>query len=97
MPQPEAMRGRIMSIFHLTSRGLHPLGQTRTGLLVPLIGASDTAFLGGVVIAVVVWVTSRRAPSLPRFVIDDGLTVKPQRLRRPCHGVGANVHKRLQV
>jgi hypothetical protein len=72
LKSPEAMRGRIMSIFHLTSRGLHPLGQTRTGLLVPLIGASDTAFLGGVVIAVVVWVTSRRAPSLPRFVIDDG-------------------------
>lgn len=71
LKSPEAMRGRIMSIFHLTSRGLHPLGQTRTGLLVPLMGASDTAFLGGVIIAVVVLITSRRAPSLPRFVSDD--------------------------
>lgn len=67
LKSPDALRGRVMSIFHLTSRGLAPLAQTRTGLLVPLIGASETAFAGGLVIAGVVFLTTRRTRSLGAY------------------------------
>lgn len=32
---PESMRGRVMGVFNLSNRGLHPLGQAETGLVVP--------------------------------------------------------------
>ena len=41
MITPEKFRGRVMGVFQLSNRGLHPLGQAETGLIVPLIGARE--------------------------------------------------------
>jgi len=64
---PESMRGRVMGVFHLSNRGLHPLGQAETGLLVPLIGARETTVLGGLVVAAVTLLITWKVPSLPKF------------------------------
>ena len=74
LKSPDAMRGRVMGIFHLTSRGLHPLGQTRTGMAVPLIGAGGTAFLVGVLVAAVALLTVWRTPSVSLFSVEDEKT-----------------------
>ncbi|MFQ5902966.1 MAG: MFS transporter [Candidatus Binatia bacterium] len=74
LKSPDAMRGRVMGIFHLTSRGLHPLGQTRTGMVVPLMGAGGTAFFGGVMVAAVALLTVWRTPSVSLFSIEDEKT-----------------------
>ncbi len=63
----EAMRGRVMGVFNLTNRGLNPLGQTETGLVVPLVGAREATFLGGLIVASVSLLTAWRVPSLQRF------------------------------
>ena len=64
---PESMRGRVMGVFHLSNRGLHPLGQAETGLVVPLIGARGTTVLGGLVVAAVTLLITWKVPSLARF------------------------------
>lgn len=64
---PERFRGRVMGVFQLSNRGLHPLGQTQTGLLVPLIGAREATFLGGLLVSVVTLVTAWRIPEIPKF------------------------------
>jgi len=64
---PEAMRGRVMGVFNLSSRGLHPLGQVETGLVVPLIGAGEATFLGGLLVSAVTLLTVWRAPALSRL------------------------------
>ncbi len=63
----EAMRGRVMGVFQLSNRGLNPLGQTETGLMVPLVGAREATFIGGLFVAAVTLFTAWRVPSLPRF------------------------------
>jgi len=63
----EAMRGRVMGVFQLSNRGLNPLGQTETGLMVPLVGAREATFIGGLFVATVTLFTAWRVPSLPRF------------------------------
>lgn len=68
---PESMRGRVMGVFHLSNRGLHPLGQTETGLAVPLIGARGTTLLGGLVVAAVTLLITWKVPSLPKFRWDE--------------------------
>ena len=35
---PDTFRGRVMGVFQLSNRGLHPLGQVQSGLLIPLVG-----------------------------------------------------------
>jgi MFS family permease len=64
---PDIIRGRVMGVFHLSNRGLHPLGQTRTGLVVPLLGAREATFLGGLLVAAATVLTAWRVPGLPRF------------------------------
>ena len=70
LESPEEMRGRVMGIFHLTSRGLHPLGQTRTGLIVPFMGARGAAFLGGLLVAMVALLSAQGRGRLWRFSLD---------------------------
>jgi MFS family permease len=67
MLTPERFRGRVMGVFQLSNRGLHPLGQTETGLVVPLIGAREATFLGGVLISVMTLVTAWRVPGIVKF------------------------------
>jgi len=64
---PERFRGRVMGVFQLSNRGLNPLGQTETGLVVPLIGARETAFLGGLLISAVTLITIWQVPGIVRF------------------------------
>jgi MFS family permease len=64
---PERFRGRVMGVFQLSNRGLHPLGQTQTGLVVPLIGAREATFLGGLFVSAVTLVTAWRIPEIHRF------------------------------
>jgi MFS family permease len=73
---PERFRGRVMGVFQLSNRGLNPLGQTETGLVVPMIGARATAFLGGILISTVTIITLWRVPEIARFRWHDGVQEK---------------------
>ena len=64
---PEKFRGRMMGVFQLSNRGLHPLGQMETGLVVPLLGAREATFAGGVLVSLVTLVTAWRVPEIGRF------------------------------
>jgi MFS family permease len=68
---PERLRGRIMGVFNLSSRGLHPLGQVETGLVVPLIGAREATFLGGLLVTTSVILTAWRIPGIRKFRWDE--------------------------
>jgi MFS family permease len=68
---PDRLRGRTMGVFNLSSRGLHPLGQVKTGLVVPLIGAREATFLGGLLVTTVVILTAWRIPGIPKFRWDE--------------------------
>jgi MFS family permease len=67
MLAPERFRGRVMGVFQLSNRGLHPLGQMQTGLVVPLIGAREATFMGGAIITVITVLTAWRVPELIKY------------------------------
>ena len=56
-----------MGVFQLSNRGLHPLGQTETGLVVPLMGAPAATFFGGILVTIVTLLTAWRVPEIPKF------------------------------
>jgi hypothetical protein len=64
---PEGLRGRVMNVFYLSNRGLHPLGQMETGLAVPLVGAREATVLGGLLVAGVTALTALKVPGVVRF------------------------------
>ena len=64
---PERFRGRVMGVFQLSNRGLHPLGQTETGLVVPLIGARQATLFGGLLVSAVTLAIAWRIPSIGQF------------------------------
>src|SRR5437016_10774763 len=64
---PEKFRGRVMGVFQLSNRGLHPLGQTETGFIVPLIGAREATFAGRMTLAVMTLLTVWRVPEIVKF------------------------------
>jgi MFS family permease len=68
---PESFRGRVMGVFQLSNRGLSPLGQTETGLVVPLIGARQATFFGGVLVSLVTLATVWRVPAIARYRWDE--------------------------
>jgi MFS family permease len=67
MLAPERMRGRVMGVFQLSNRGLHPLGQMETGLIVPLIGAREATCMGGLVISAVTLIIAWKVPALRKY------------------------------
>ncbi|HEY7219148.1 MAG TPA: hypothetical protein VH985_12250, partial [Candidatus Binatia bacterium] len=67
MLTPEKFRGRVMGVFQLSNRGLHPLGQTETGFIVPLIGAREATFAGGLIISIMTLLTVWRVPEIVKF------------------------------
>jgi len=69
---PDRFRGRIMGVFQLSNRGLQPLGQTETGLMVPLIGARETTVVGGLLVSAVTLMIAWRIPSIIRFRWNEG-------------------------
>jgi len=60
-----------MGLFQLSNRGLHPLGQTETGLMVPLIGARETTVVGGLLVSAVTLMIAWRIPSIVRFRLNE--------------------------
>ena len=56
-----------MGVFGLSSRGLSPLGQVETGLIVPVIGARETTFLGRTLVLCASLLTVWRVPAVYRF------------------------------
>src|SRR5262245_24342230 len=64
---PERFRGRVMGVFQLSNRGLHPLGQTETGLVVPLLGAREATVMGGIIITIMNLLTAWRCPGIAKF------------------------------
>jgi MFS family permease len=67
MSTPDHLQGRVMGVFGLSSRGLGPLGQVETGLIVPLLGARETTFLGGALVLCASLLTAWRVPAVYRF------------------------------
>jgi MFS family permease len=67
MLTPEQFRGRVMGVFQLSNRGLHPLGQTETGLVVPLLGAREATVMGGAIITIMTLLTAWRIPGIAKF------------------------------
>jgi MFS family permease len=65
---PDHLQGRVMGVFGLSSRGLSPLGQVETGLIVPVIGARETTFLGGSLVLCASLLTVWRVPAIYRFL-----------------------------
>src|SRR5262245_5355210 len=76
---PENFRGRVMGVFQLSNRGLHPLGQTETGLVVPLMGAPAATFFGGLLVTVVTLLTAWRVPEIPKFRWNEMADHRPDR------------------
>ncbi len=67
MNTPDTFRGRVMGVFQLSNRGLHPLGQVQSGLLIPVIGAPAATVLGGLVVSVVTLMTAWKVPAIRKF------------------------------
>jgi MFS family permease len=67
MTTPDNFRGRVMGVFQLSNRGLHPLGQVQSGLIIPFIGAPAATVLGGLLVSAVTLLTAWRVPAIPRF------------------------------
>src|SRR5262249_37663374 len=76
---PEKFRGRVMGVFQLSNRGLNPLGQTETGLVVPLLGAPVATFFGGLLVTVVTLITAWRVPGIPQFRLGETADHRPTR------------------
>ena len=81
---PNAMRGRVMGLFQIASRGLNPLGQVETGLVVPLIGAREATFFGGSIVWLITILTIWRIPQIRKFRIE-----KPEQRTVPSATPGA--------
>ena len=71
MITPDKFRGRVMGVFQLSNRGLHPLGQVESGLLIPLIGVRETTLFGGLLVTLVTLLTAWKVPAIPKFRWDD--------------------------
>jgi MFS family permease len=67
MTTPDHYRGRVMGVFQLSNRGLHPIGQMQSGMMIPLIGAPAATVMGGVMVAAVTLLAAWKVPGIPRF------------------------------
>jgi MFS family permease len=67
MSTPDSLRGRVMGVFQLSNRGLHPLGQVQSGVLIPFIGAPAATVLGGMVVSAVTLITAWKVPAIRKF------------------------------
>jgi MFS family permease len=78
---PGRLRGRILSIYVLTSIGLTPLGNLAAGLLAQAAGAPLTLVAGGVLTMVALAAVLAWCPSLPRLHL--GAVETPEGLLKP--------------
>ena len=68
---PDSFRGRVMGVFQLSNRGLHPMGQVQSGLVIPWIGAPAATVLGGLVVSAATLITAWQVPAIPKFRWDE--------------------------
>jgi len=68
---PDTFRGRVMGVFQLSNRGLHPLGQVQSGLIIPLIGAPAATVLGGLVVSAGTLIAAWKVPAIWQFRWDN--------------------------
>ena len=68
---PDTFRGRVMGVFQLSNRGLHPLGQVQSGLLIPLVGAPAATVSGGLAVSAVTLFIACKVPAIRHFRWDD--------------------------
>lgn len=61
---PDDLRGRVMSLVVLSTRGSTPLGQLSSGLLASALGGPMTAIVGAVVIGAGLAVSNARVPQM---------------------------------
>lgn len=80
MMTPDNYRGRVMGVFQLSNRGLHPLGQVESGLLIPLIGVRETTVFGGLLVSLVTLLCVWRVPAIPAFRLD---AIEPEAASQP--------------
>jgi MFS family permease len=71
MITPDKFRGRVMGVFQLSNRGLHPLGQVESGIMIPLIGAREATVFGGLFVTLVTILTAWKVPQIPKFRWDE--------------------------
>ena len=87
---PGRLRGRILSIYVLTSIGLTPLGSLLAGAVAQAVGAPITLVAGGALTAVALGLVLRWCPALARLRIDVEETpegaLKPSGRRSPQEG-----------
>src|SRR5216684_4308509 len=74
---PDALRGRVMSMVFLVTRGSTPLGQLNTGLFASLIGGPGTALLGAALVGAGLLAAGLRIPALYSFRQDAGDGLNP--------------------
>jgi len=71
MTTPDTFRGRVMGVFQLSNRGLHPLGQVQSGLLIPIIGAPAATVAGGLAVSAVTFFIAWKVPAIWQFRWDN--------------------------
>ena len=74
MTTPDDFRGRVMGVFQLSNRGLHPIGQVQSGLIIPVIGAPAATVLGGLAVSAVTLLTAWKVPAIAKFRWDNEST-----------------------
>ena len=79
MITPDKYRGRVMEVFQLSNRGLHPLGQVESGLVIPLIGVREATLFGGLLVTLVTLLIAWKVPAIPKFRWDDARYKAPRR------------------
>ena len=80
---PEKFRGRVMGVFQLSNRGLHPLGQVESGIMIPLIGAREATVFGGLFVTLVTVLCAWRVPEIAKFRWGAHLNADPGAAARP--------------
>lgn len=86
MITPDKFRGRVMGVFQLSNRGLHPIGQVESGFLIPLIGVRETTIFGGLLVTLVTILTAWKVPAIPKFRWDRMGEDKDEGERRKAEG-----------
>ncbi len=74
---PDALRGRVMSMVFLVTRGSTPLGHLYSGLFASLIGGPGTALLGAALVGAGLLGAGLRVPALTAFGQEAGNGLNP--------------------
>mgnify|MGYP000049964187 CR=1 FL=1 len=65
---PDALRGRVMSLYTMSFLGVAPLGALVAGTVANYVGAPATLFTGGIVTTIAAYFFARQLPGLRKLV-----------------------------